>query len=243
MENRAMPIALFPVARWMAVLLCVAWLAGCSDRVTAPPLTSRTPVLHPTRVELAGAEVNAALRWNQTSLEAVSNGALGPPMVARALAIVHTAMYDAWAPYDETAIGTRVGASLRRPSSEHTLANKSEAVSYAAYRALVDLFPAQIARFDARMAALGLDPANTTQDAPTPAGIGNLAAAALLSFRHQDGSNQLGTMGPTGQPYSDYTGYVPVNTPDAITDPNRWQPLRFTNRAGTATDSQVCPAP
>jgi hypothetical protein len=104
----------------------------------------------------------------------------------------------------------------------------------------VDLFPAQVARFDARMAALGLNPANTTQDLTTPAGIGNVAAAAVLAFRHQDGSNQLGTLGPTGQPYSDYTGFVPVNTPDAVADPNRWQPLRFTNRAGTATVTQVC---
>src|SRR5687768_13297647 len=240
MENRAMSMLSCPVAHRIVALLSVVWLAGCSDRVTAPPVTSQTPVLHLDRVEPSGGEANAALRWNQTSLEAVSNATLGPPMVARALAIVHTAMYDAWAAYDETAVGTRLGASLRRPSAEHTLANKSEAVSYAAYRALVDLFPAQVARFDTRMAALGLDPANATQDATTPAGIGNRAAAAVLSFRHRDGSNQHGTLGPTGQPYSDYTGYVPANTPDAITDPNRWQPLRFTNRAGTATVNQVC---
>jgi hypothetical protein len=113
-------------------------------------------------------------------------------------------------------------------------------VSYAAYRTLVDLFPAQVERFDARMAELGLDPSNETQDPATPAGIGNLAATALLSFRHGDGSNQHGTLGPTGAPYSDYTGYVPANTPDVITDPNHWQPLRFTNRAGTAIIEQVC---
>jgi hypothetical protein len=235
-----MPMPLLPVARRVAVLLSVAWLAGCADRVTAPPVTSRTPVLHPTRVELAGADVNEVLRWNQTTLEAVSNATLGPPMVARALAIVHTAMFDAWAAYDEVAVGTRLGGALRRPAGERTPANKREAVSFAAYRALVDLFPAQVARFDARMAALGLNPANTTQDLTTPAGIGNVAAAAVLAFRHQDGSNQLGTLGPTGQPYSDYTGFVPVNTPDAVADPNRWQPLRFTNRAGTATVTQVC---
>ena len=26
-------------------------------------------------------------------------------------------------------------------------------------------------------------------------------------------------------PYSDYTGYVPVNTPSALIDPSRWQPV------------------
>jgi hypothetical protein len=34
-------------------------------------------------------------------------------------------------------------------------------------------------------------------------------------------------------PYSDYTGYTPVNTSTQITDPNQWQPLR---PAGAATD-------
>src|SRR5215213_337234 len=132
MENRRMPMRPCAGACRLAVLLSVAWLAGCADRVTAPPLESRTPVLHLTRVELSGAEVNAVLQWNQTSLEAVSNGTLGPPMVARALAIVHTAMYDAWAAYDETAVGTRLHGSLRRPMAEHTLANKEKAVSFAA---------------------------------------------------------------------------------------------------------------
>jgi hypothetical protein len=32
-----------------------------------------------------------------------------------------------------------------------------------------------------------------------------------------------------GAPYSDYTGYVPVNGPDALSNPNRWQPLRLAN--------------
>ena len=120
-----MPMLPCAIARLVSVLLSVAWLAGCSDRVTAPPVTSRTPVLHPTRVEPVGAEVNVALQWNQTSLEAVTNGTLGPPMVARALAIVHTAMYDAWAAYDEMAVGTRLGASLRRPSAEHTCMDRA----------------------------------------------------------------------------------------------------------------------
>jgi len=49
----------------------------------------------------------------------------------------------------------------------------------------------------------------------------------VLDFRHQDGSNQLGDMpGSSGAPYSDYTNYQPVNSPDEVRDPNRWQPLR-----------------
>jgi hypothetical protein len=41
------------------------------------------------------------------------------------LSIVHSAAYDAWAAYDAKAVGTRLGGSLRRPSSERTTANRS----------------------------------------------------------------------------------------------------------------------
>lgn len=222
------------------VALALLMSAACSDGVTEPRGNAPEPALRLSSVDAGAAELNAVLHWNQTALDAVSSGTLGPPMVARALAIVHTAMYDAWTAYDDAAVGTRLGGTLRRPPSEHTDANKGEAISYAAYRALVDLYPAQQARFAARMAALGLDPSNASTDATSPAGIGNIAAAALLAFRHQDGSNQHGTLGPTGLPYSDYTGYVPVNSPDVVTDPNRWQPLRFLNRAGTTLVEQAC---
>ena len=61
-------------------------------------------------------------------------------MVSRALAIVHTCAFDAWAAYDKRALGTR-RAVARRPPRERSPANKSEAISYAAYRAAIDLFP------------------------------------------------------------------------------------------------------
>jgi hypothetical protein len=56
------------------------------------------------------------VRWNETTLEAVRRSRLGPPIVARALAIVHTCMYDAWAAYDRHAVGTRLGAGVPRVS-------------------------------------------------------------------------------------------------------------------------------
>jgi RHS repeat-associated protein len=42
--------------------------------------------------------------WNRAVLEAVTATAVGPTIAARAYAIVHTAIYDAWAAYDPTAI-------------------------------------------------------------------------------------------------------------------------------------------
>ena len=174
------------------------------------------------------AESNVVLAWNDALLQAVRNTRFAPVFTARALAIAHTCMYDAWAAYDPVAVGTQFGGSLRRPDTEHTDANKQHAISFAAYRALVDLFPTQKAvLFDPLMAILGYDPLDTSTDTTTPTGIGNVAAAAVLAFRHADGSNQLGDLHPGA--YSDYTGYVPVNDPDNLNDPNRWQPLRNTN--------------
>ena len=40
---------------------------------------------------------NVVLRWNDAALKCVRESRPGPPVVARALAIVHTCVYDAWA--------------------------------------------------------------------------------------------------------------------------------------------------
>ena len=187
---------------------------------------------------------NVVLEWNDALLRAVRDSKLGPPMVARALAVAHTCMYDAWAAYDRTAVGTRLGGALRRPSYDRRYDHKVEALSYAAYRAAVDLFPGSGASvLDPLMERLGLDPGDTSQDTASPAGIGNTAAHAVLAFRHRDGANQLGDEpgGAPGVPYSDYTGYTPVNAPmdtrasldpSTVVDVNRWQPLTYVDGSG-----------
>ena len=167
------------------------------------------------------------LQWNSAALQAVRNTRMGPPMVARAFAVMHTSMYEAWAAYDPVAVGTRPDGSRRRPASEQSVENRQKAVSYAAYRALVDLFPTQVGLFNSLMATFGYDPADATTDVSSPAGVGNVSAAAVLQFRHGDGSNQLGDLHPGA--YSDYTNYQPVNTHDLVIDLNRWQPLRLPN--------------
>jgi hypothetical protein len=184
------------------------------------------------------------VQWNNAALQGDRDSSFGPPMVARALAIVHTCMYDAWAAYDAKTAGTQLGGSLRRPGPERTLANKQKAVSFAAYRALVDLFPFDTALFDSQMAALGYDPSDQSTDITTASGIGNVACAAALNFRHHDGSNQLGDLHPGA--YSDYTGYAPVNAPSTVpvnpagvSDPNRWQPLQYFNGVQNITQSFV----
>lgn len=177
------------------------------------------------------ADDNVLLQWNAAFLQAVRNTRLPPPQVARAAAILHTCTYDAWAAYDRRALGTRFGGALRRPRSDRTEANKSEAISFAAYRALGDLFPTQrTSVFDPLLASLGYEAAPRSVDSRSPAYIGDLACKAVLDLRHADGANQLGDLNPGA--YSDYTGYRPINDASRLYDPNRWQPLLQSN--GTA---------
>jgi hypothetical protein len=193
---------------------------------------------------------NAVVQWNNAALQGVRDSKIGPPMVARALFIVHNCIYDAWAAYDQTAVGTVFGGSLRRPKSERTLANKVQAISFAAYRATVDLFPADKGPvFDVLMSNLGYDVNDNSTTPATPSGIGNLTCQAILTLRHNDGSNQLGNMTASGVPYADYTDYTPVNPSTtvplgagydySILDANHWQPLTYFNGTTTVTPSFV----
>ena len=193
-------------------------------------------------------EPSTVVRWNQVALDAIRSSPPRPTVNSRALFLLHTSMYDAWAAYSPVANGTQLGGQLRRPVAEHSDSNKRAAVSYAAYASLLRLFPAyeqQTGAFAAQMKNLGLptDPATlASRDPGTPAGIGNIAAETLLNARLNDGSNQANNYAEvTSTTYP--TPYRPVNSADPTAgnavggpafDPARWQPLRVPN--GKATD-------
>ncbi len=166
---------------------------------------------------------NVVIQWNNQLLLVFLNSNTAPTISARALGVLQTSVFDAWAAYDAKAVGTQLGGTLRRPENERTVANKGTAISFAAYRTLVDLFPGFKSQVDALMANLNLDPNDMSIDTTTPTGIGNTVAAANIAFRHADGSNQLGDLNPGA--YSDYTSYIAVNDAGMITDPDHWQPL------------------
>lgn len=175
---------------------------------------------------------NAVLLWNEALLQAVRDTKPGPTVVARAIAVVQTSVFDAWTAYDATAVPTEPHRPWRRPAAERTEIRKAEAVSYAADTALRDLFPTEGALFDALLAEQGYPAVPPSLDPSTPSGIGVAAARAVLEFRHHDGSNQLGDLAPGA--YADYTGYAAVNPPEpaAVVDPNRWQPLEVSDGKG-----------
>ena len=55
-----------------------------------------------------------------------------------------------------------------------------------------------------------------------------------LAYRHHDGANQLGDEVGVERRcrIRDYTYYAPVNTPEKLNDPDRWQPIPFVDRKG-----------
>ncbi|HEY0062906.1 MAG TPA: vanadium-dependent haloperoxidase [Telluria sp.] len=182
-----------------------------------------------------------AFGWNAVALTALALARTPAPLAARSMAILHTAIYNAWAAYDALALSTRHGAQLRRPLAERTPANQLRALSYAAYAVLLDQFPAQKAAFDAHMALLAYNPARATLDPVSPEGIGGLTARVLLDYVYSDGANQLGTLTPGGAPFADYSGYVARNPPLVVARasehidipyPGQWQPLTYLDGGG-----------
>ncbi len=165
---------------------------------------------------------NTVIQWNNATLRAIRDVSPGPTVGSRALAIVHTAMYDAWTTYDNVALPTQRNNGIPKQSRRNWKAIDLS-VSYAAYRALVNLFPTEVSVFNNLMNAMGYDPTDTNTDPTTLSGIGNVAAQAVLSYRSSDGSNQQNG-------YADTSRYVPVNSPTQIVNPTHWQPLNVNGK-------------
>ncbi|HYP50112.1 MAG TPA: hypothetical protein VEQ34_04165, partial [Pyrinomonadaceae bacterium] len=227
---------------WFSVLLITAILSAVSPpRAFAQINKSAVMSAQSQHVK------SAAYEWLDVALEATAREhdrvAPRPTVGSRMLMIIVTAMYDAWAAYDEKAIGTRLGDKLRRPKSERTSVNKEKAVAFATYRAMLFVFPEDAEWLSGQMRRRGLDPNDNTNDLSKPQGVGNVAAAAIIEYRKHDGANQFGDeLGSNGKPYSDYTFYRPINSVDKIIDPDCWQPIIFQLGNGkTATPGFLTP--
>ncbi len=169
---------------------------------------------------------SVARQWNELLIDAIRVDTPRPTVHSRNLFHVSSAMYDAWASYDSTAVGY-----FRNEQLNGTTAAQEEAMSYAAYRVLSSRFAdspggeSSLPSFDAQMNSLGYDASNTSTIGDSPAAVGNRIAQTILQFGLTDGSNEQNG-------FSDTSGYVAVNPPmDVATRgttlpvPNRWQPL------------------
>lgn len=187
------------------------------------------------------AQHSVARKWNDVLLQAIREDFARPTVHSRNLFHISTAMYDAWAAYDDVAstyfLGNRIGeysfffAGVSRPTDVNSA--QEEAISFAAYRILKHRFSKSpntaitLGRFDSLFVALGYDSTVVSIDYKTglPAALGNFIAAKIIEFGFQDGANEQNE-------YANHY-YTTVNPPIApaipgnpdITDPNRWQPI------------------
>lgn len=172
---------------------------------------------------------------------AVSPHASDAPLVLRTTAGVTNAWFDALAPYHPTAVGVYSRID-RCPAGEgETNRNKNIAGLYASLHVLSSLLPDQEQQWRAMLSDVGLDPDDPSVDLTTAVGVGNHAGRTIAAVREHDGMNQLGDAGGRAhnrRPYADTTGYRPVNTPEAITDPSRWQPAIVTAGNGLFTSQR-----
>jgi len=144
-------------------------------------------------------------QWNDNTLAAIRTANAAPPIAARALAMVHTAIYDAVNAITQKRVAFEF--DLVAPPT----ASKEAAVSAAAARVLKNLFPSQDATFSAaETAALALIPDNLDETAGIR--VGRQAADAILSSRENDGATAT-------------VNYQPG------TDPGDWQPTAPDNAA------------
>ncbi len=180
---------------------------------------------------------NIAYQWGKVSLECTANDTERfkprPTVTSRILGLIWTSVFDAWSRYDDKATPFYLTHVDRQSESERTLKNKEIAISYAAYRSMLEYYFSDSLLLRNKMIELGLDPNNKSEDPSTPEGIGNLAAKTVINARMHDGANQDGTVpNSDGTMYSDYTGYNPVNDVDLLKDINRWQPKYFSDGKG-----------
>lgn len=244
--------------RWLLLTgMAVFLLTACQNPEGSPalptavqsaqlPTAEPAPTMLPASQDLPEPPDNLVVLWNEAMLAAVRHGPPRPTVIARSLYMVHAAIYDAWTAYDATAVPTALDPTLKRPEAEHTNANKGAAVSQAAYHMLLALFPnyeTNTYAFTNLLHSLGYEIVNEA-DPTTPAGIGYMAAQAVLAERADDGANAANN-------YADITSntfpelYAAVNNPDPTADnapghagfdANHWQPLRVPTGLRTSNE-------
>ena len=194
-----------------------------------------------------GPDHSIARQWNDELLEAIRNDFARPTVHARNLFHTSIAMWDSWAAYDDL---TSNYLHIEKATAADIGAARNETISYAVYRVLTSRFAdspgAEIAlpSFDAKMAELGFDIANTQTVGATPAALGNRIAETVLAFGAIDGSNEA-----NGYENRFYTPVNPELIPalpgnPAILDPNRWQALAldfFVDQSGNSFPLGVPP--
>ena len=186
-----------------------------------------------------------ARKWNEVLLEAIRNDFARPTVHARNLFHISAAMYDAWAIFSETDKTYLIGNDVHGFSSGflnfQSLSgsieeNRIEAISYTVYRLIKHRFALSPGNLEIMeltdslfQTELGFDPQFTSEDytGGSSAALGNYIAKQYIQYGLKDGSNeQFQYENQYYQPVNNSIDVEAPGNPD-ITDPNRWQPIRF----------------
>ena len=176
--------------------------------------------------------------WNRVLLDAIRADLPFPTVHSRNLYHVSAAMWDAYWSYDPTGwqrakpVFHQENIDVSALGSQREAA-QLEAISYAAYRVLIERYRNSVghtrseAAFRWLMSQLGYNPDFTGTSGESPATVGNRIGFAVLAANRDDGANEAGN-------YADTSGYTPRNAPldfkltgTVMQEPNYWQPLLF----------------
>lgn len=212
-------------------------------------------------------ELSVARNWNEALLFAIRRDFARPTVHARNLFHASAAMYDSWALFADTPslyfLGRTMAAdNTMLPACEFSAQTRQAwqnlgdterdnaqqtALSFAMYRLLNARFAdspgaiESLQRFDALLAALGLDARMDSMDISAdtnPANLGNYLANCVIAFGQRDGANE--TNGYANQRYMSINPPLdPTGTGNpGLNDPNRWQSLQldtFIDQSGNET--------
>lgn len=178
--------------------------AVISDSINGQPLAVVIGVDSSTlkRSDFIAKDRDIVLDWNATLLETIKSERLLPPVASRALAMLHTSIYDAVNAIDKTHSSYYVN-DIAAPSG----ASHEAAAAGAAHQVLVNLFPEQQATFDALLAS-SLAEVPDGQAENDGVSLGRSVADRIIAWRSTEEIRQI-------PPNISYT---------PGTEPGDWQP-------------------
>lgn len=171
---------------------------------------------------------NSVIDWNNIVLNAIKTDRTPPPLAARNMAMVHTAIYDAVNAIAQTYTPYQI--AVPTPN----FASPDAAAAAAAHRILVNLYPQQTAKFDSALtSSLAKIPDGQFEDNGVI--LGQWVADSILFWRSTDGAtakliytpfNNIGDWQPT-PPYfqAALLPQWPKVTPFAMTSPSQFRPV------------------
>ena len=155
--------------------------------------TASAEILEPRQLLTAATGTDVIVDWNAVVLDAIRQDKTAPPKAARAMAMMHVAMYDAVNSIERTH-SPYAGYS---PAPEG--ASVASAAAAAARAILASIYPSQTTRFSAAFLAS----LNDIPDGPaeqTGIQVGQNAAQRILSLRAFDNSTTTVTYTPGSNP-------------------------------------------